>query len=73
MNNRKLAKLEKMAPAVAVSALNAATQRALAAKVPLVMVIDDGLYRISASGEKELIRMLPPRMTLSGRAKKAKS
>ena len=68
----EVAKLEKKALRVAVSALNAATQRALAAKVPLVMVIDDGLYRISASGEKELIRMLPPRMTLSGRAKKAK-
>jgi hypothetical protein len=36
------------------------------------MVIGDGLYRVSGSGERELIRMLPPRKKARDLAKKAK-
>ena len=61
MNKRKLAKLEKLVPRYAVAALNAAQQRAVASGLPLVVVIGDGLYRVSGSGERELIRTLPPR------------
>ena len=52
--------LEKRVPQVALEALNAAHQRAVASGLPMVLVIDGGLYRVSGTGEKELIRMLPP-------------
>lgn len=72
MNNRKRSKLEKEVPAIAVAALNAASRRAAESGLPRVLVIDDGPYRVTASGEKELIRMLPPRVKVSGRVKRAK-
>ena len=73
MNKRQLAKLEKMVPQLAVTALDAASKRAAESALPQVLVIDNGLYRISSSVEKELIRMLAPRTQLPGRAKKSKS
>lgn len=73
MNKRKLAKLEKKVPERAVAALTAANQRAIAAKFPRVVVIEDGLYRVSPSGTKELIRTLTPRTKVAGRAKRAKA
>jgi hypothetical protein len=73
MSNRELEKLEKLVPERAVAALTAATQRALASHPPRVLVIDNGLYRVSASGEKELIRMLTPRMKRPGRAKRSRA
>jgi hypothetical protein len=72
MNKRKMAKLERKVPGQAVAALNAASQRAASAALPRVMVIEDGLYRISASGAKELVRMLPPRTKATGGAKRSK-
>jgi len=73
MNNRKLAKMEKRVAQRALAALDAASQRAAASGRPLVLVIGDALYRVSSSGEKELIRTLPPREKVSGRAKRVKA
>ena len=64
--------LEERVPQMAVDALNAAHQRAVASGVPLVMVIGDGLYRVSGSGERELIRMLPPRKKAGDLTKRSK-
>ena len=72
MNKRKMSKLEKRVPEVAVAALNAATRRALESGMPLVMMIGDGLYRVSGSGERELIRMLPPRTKVRDLKKRGK-
>ena len=71
MNKRQLAKLEKMVPERAVAALNAANQRAIASELPRIVVIEDSLYRVSASGVKELIRALTPRTRVPGRVKRA--
>jgi hypothetical protein len=68
-----MAKLEKKVPEQAVAALNAASKRASASAIPRVMVIGSGLYRVSASGTKDLIRTLPPRTRAPGRAKRSKS
>ena len=73
MNNRKLAKMEKKLPEIALAALNAASRRADESGLPSVVVIENGLYRIHASGEKELIRMLPPRTKVTGRVKRSKT
>ena len=72
VNNRKMASLEKRVPARAVAALSAASRRAAASQLPCVVVIENGLYRISASGARELIRTLPQRMRAPGRAKRSK-
>jgi len=72
VNKRQLAKLEKMVPERAVAALNAAYQQALTSGVSRVVVIEDALYRVSASGARELIRTLTPRTRVSGRVKRAK-
>lgn len=72
MNKRQRAKLEKQLPARAVAALDAAHQRAVASGEPLVMVIEGSLYRVSASGAKELIRKLPPRTKAPGRARRSR-
>ncbi len=61
VNKRKMSKMEKRVPEIAVRALNAAHRRAVASGMPMVMMIGDGLYRVSGTGERELIRMLPPR------------
>ena len=71
MNNRQRAKMEKKVPQRAVAALNAAHQRLLASKLPRIVVIEDGLYRVSASGAKELIRLLAPRKRVPVRSKRA--
>jgi hypothetical protein len=68
MSERERVDQENELPDVAVAALDAASRRAAASGVPLVTVIEDGLYRVSANGEKELIRQLPPRARVSGRA-----
>ncbi len=60
-------------PDCAVAALNASSERAAASEIPRVMVIGDGLYRVSASGAKELIRTLPPRTRVSGHEKRSKA
>ena len=65
--------LEKQVPQVALEALNAAHQRAVASGLPMVLVIGDGLYRVSGAGERELIRMLPPRKQGRGRVKRSES
>ena len=70
VNNRELAKLEKRVPERAVAALNAAHQRVIDSRVPHVVVIEDSLYRVSASGARELIRTLTPRTRVPGRAKR---
>ena len=67
MNKRKMAKLEKKVPEQAVAALNAASERAVASEIPRVVVIENGLYRVSPSGSKELIRALAPRTRVPGR------
>ncbi len=72
MRKRSLTDLEKLFPKRAVAALNAASRRAAAAGLPRVLVIGNGLYRISPSGSKELIRKLPPRIKVRLRSKKAK-
>ena len=71
MDDREMDELEKRVPQVALEALNAAHQRAVASGLPMVMVIGDGLYRVSGSGEKELIRMLPPRMKVPDHLKRS--
>jgi hypothetical protein len=73
VNQRKMAKLEKRVPEQAVAALNAASAVAAASELPRVVVIENGLYRVSASGTKELIRMLTPRTRAPGRAKRRKA
>ena len=73
MNKRKMANYDKKVSERAVAALNAAHQRAVASQLPLVMVIEGGLYRVSASGTKELIRKLPPRTKAPGRAKRSRA
>ena len=60
MSDEELEKLEASIPQIALDALNAANRRAAASGQPLVLVIGDGLYRVTPAG-KELIRMLPPR------------
>ena len=70
MDEQEMLRLEELVPQVAVEALNAAQREAVASGLPLVMVIDDGLYRVSGTGEKELIRMLPPRMKAKDYEKK---
>jgi hypothetical protein len=72
MNKRRLAKLEKKVPENAVAALNAAHRRVVAACLPHVLVIGDGLYRVHETGKKELIRVLPPRIAVA-EAKRAKT
>ena len=69
MDDREMEELDKLVPQIAVDALNAAHRRAVASGMPLVMVIGDGLYRVSGTGERELIRMLPPRMKVPGHVK----
>lgn len=63
--------LDEQVPEVAVAALNAAHEQAIASGFPVVVVIEDGLYRVSASGERELIRPLAPRSRAPGRAEGA--
>ena len=72
MNKRKLSKMEKKVPQIAVKALNAAHRRAVASGMPLVMMIGDGLYRVSGTGERELIRMLPPQTKVRDLKKRGK-
>jgi len=72
VNKRNMAKLEKKVPEQAVAALDAASERAVASEIPRVVVIGNGLYRVSASGAKELIRTLAPRRRVPGRAKRSK-
>ena len=43
----------------------------VASGLPRVVVIENGLYRVSASGAKELIRTLTPRTKATGRGTKA--
>ena len=71
MDEQEMLRLEELVPQVALEALNAAQREAVASGLPLVMVIDDGLYRVSGTGERELIRMLPPRKQGRGRAKRS--
>ncbi len=68
-----MAKLEKKVPEQAVAALNAASERAATSEIPRVVVIGNGLYRVSASGAKELIRTLAPRTKVRRRAKRSKA
>ncbi len=68
-----MAKLEKKVPEHAVAALNTASERAATLEIPRVVVIGNGLYRVSASGAKELIRTLTPRTRVPGRAKRSKA
>ena len=70
MDEQEMLRLEELLPQVALDALNAAQREAVASGLPLVMVIDDGLYRVSGTGERELIRMLPPRMKAKDYEKK---
>ena len=70
MDDREMDELEELVPQVALEALNAAHQRAVASGLPMVLVIDGGLYRVSGTGEKELIRMLPPRTRPQYRSKR---
>ena len=71
MDDREMEELEKQVPQVALEALAAAHQRAVASGLPMVLVIGDGLYRVSGTGEKELIRMLSPRKKGRGRVKRS--
>ena len=71
MDEQEMLRLEELLPQVALEALNAAHHTAVASGMPMVLVIDDGLYRVSGTGEKELIRMLPPRMTAKDYEQKA--
>jgi hypothetical protein len=70
VDEREMLELEEQVPQVAVDALNAAHREAVASGLPLVMVIGDGLYRVSGTGERELIRMLPPRKKARDLAKR---
>ena len=72
VNKRKMSKMEKRVPEIAVRALNAAHRRAVASGMPMVMMIGDGLYRVSGSGERELIRMLPPQTKAKDLKKRGK-
>jgi hypothetical protein len=71
VDDREMEELEKQFPQLAVDALNAAHREAVASGLPMVMVIGDGLYRVSGSGDRELIRMLPPRMKVPDHLKRS--
>ncbi len=72
MNLRKLARLEKRVPALMVRALDAAQGRALASGVPVLVVADGGLYRVTPAG-RELVEPMPPRARVTARTKRATS
>ena len=63
MTDDEIDALEEKVPELALAALSAASAAAMNSDLPRVVVIDDGLYRVFPSGDKELIRELPPRMT----------
>ena len=65
MNNRDRAKAEKKVPAAAVRALTAASKRALASGLPVVAVVGGDLCRIEPSGERVVLRTLPPPMKVA--------
>ena len=71
MSDQEIDALEEEVPGVALAALRDASEAAKDSDIPRVVVIGDGLYRVNRSGAKELIRMLPSRVTaeelLSGR------
>ena len=69
MNNRDAARLEKQVPAAAVRALTAASKRALASGLPVVVVVGGDLCRIEPSGERVVLRTLSPRLELRRAAK----
>ena len=66
MSEEEMDRLDADVPRVALAALNAAHERARASGLPVVMVIGDGLYRVTGE-TKELIRMLPPQPAIPPR------
>ena len=71
MNLRKLARLEKRVPTIAVRALAAAQRRACASGRTVLVVRDGGLYKLSPAGEYDLVERLLPRVKAPSRVKYA--
>jgi len=69
MTDEELDALEETIPELAVKALNAATQRALASGHSVVMIVNDELVRIDAQGTTVLKKM-PPRFKVTERIKR---
>ena len=73
MNLRKLAAVERSIPARAVTALRLAHLRAGASGLDLVYAADGVLYRLTPTGERTVLKTLPPRVRVKVRVKHATS
>ena len=62
MAPQKLAAIDRSIPARAVMALRLAHRRARAFGVKLVLAGDGVLYRLAPSGERTVLKTLPPRV-----------
>ena len=70
---QKLAAIERSIPAHAVMALRVAQRRARASGVEVVLATDGVLYRLAPSGERTVLKTLPPRVRVKSRVKHATS
>jgi hypothetical protein len=70
MDPTEIAREEAEDARMAVEALNAATQRAIESGLPIVVVVDDKLVRIDASGQT-VLKHLPPLQKVAVRQKRA--
>ena len=73
MTPQKLAAIERSVPARAVAALRLAGVRARASGVDLVFAGDGVLYRLAPSGERTVLKTLPPRVRVKSLVKHATS
>ena len=73
MTPQKFAAIERSIPARALTALRIAHLRAKTSGVDLVFAGDGVLYRLAPSGERTILRTLPPRVRVKSRVKHATS
>ena len=73
MTPQKLAAIERSIPARAVAALRLAHLRARASGVDLVFAGDGVLYCLTPSGERTVLKTLPPRVRVKSRIQHATS
>ncbi len=73
MTPQKLAAIERSIPTIAVAALRLAQRGARASSVEVVLATDGVLYRLTPSGERTVLKTLPPRVRVKSRVKYATS